>query len=167
MKTYPYFYLTRSFLFSFKSGDTTTELLEWEERLRIAIKRGGISTCNDVNSDYCSVLDEPSNISRFTIILSSLCLEDACLTEDVYKTTVKRLNALLKPDGFIFLTHGRNQTFYNVVGKRFFALSINEQTVRKALEEANFTDIHVTSVTKPRDSFADADGFIVAYAFKK
>jgi len=149
-----------------QSGEKTANLLDWEQRLRCALKRGGLSQCGDINDSYCPVLDGESNINQNDIILSSLCLEDACLTHNTYKATIKRFSALLKPGGFIFLTHGRNQTFYSVIGKHFFALSINEASAREALEQAGFVDIHVTSVEKPRSTNADADGFLLAYAYK-
>jgi methylase of polypeptide subunit release factors len=142
-------------------------LSKWEERLRNALKQGGLGPCGDVNVNNCPVLDKPSNINQYDVILTSLCLEDACLTHDVYKATVKRLSALLKPGGFIFMTHGRNQSFYNVIDKRFFALAINEQQMREAFEHAGLVDIHVTGVEKPRDNYADADGFLIGYAFKQ
>ena len=143
------------------------ELSAWEGRLRDALKKGDLSICGDVNVVNCPILDAKLNVHRYDIILSSLCLEDACLTLDTYKATIKRLSLLLKPGGFILLTHGRNQSFYTVVDKSFFALPINERDVRDALEQANFTDIHVKSAAKPRDNFADADGFLIAYAFTK
>ena len=141
-------------------------LLDWEQRLRCALKHGTLSQCGDVNDSYCPILDGEENINRNGIILSSFCLEDACLTHDVYRTTIKRFSTLLKPGGFILLIHGRNQTFYSVIGKHFFALPINEESTREALEQSGFVDIHVIGVTKPRSPIADADGFIIAHAYK-
>ncbi|UJR38883.1 hypothetical protein I4U23_031551 [Adineta vaga] len=121
-----------------QSGDRTAELSKWEERLRDALKKGGLLICGDVNAHNCPILDEKTNIDQYDIILSSLCLEDACLTQDVYKATVKRLYALLKHGGFILLTHGRNQSFYTVIDKCFFALPVNEQNARGSNGRSKF-----------------------------
>ena len=52
------------------------------------------------------------------------------------------------------------------MGKHFFALTINEETVREAFEQAGFVDIHLTSVAITHNTHADADGFLIVYAYK-
>ncbi|CAF1490499.1 unnamed protein product [Adineta ricciae] len=145
------------------SNDQLANLNNWEHRLRDALNYGKRLKCADVNGDHCPVLNGQD---RYDVILSSLCLDYACLTLETYKNTLKRMKNLLKPGGCVILTHGRNQTFYTVLDKDFFALPVDEKKVHDALAEAGFTDIQVTGIDKPRNKYADADGYVVACAFK-
>ncbi|CAF3465506.1 unnamed protein product [Rotaria sp. Silwood2] len=144
-------------------GSQSVKRSDWEKQLREALKLGGLSTC-DVNAVDCPVLGGEPN--QYDIVLSSMCLEVACVTHHLFKATVKRLYALLKADGLLILIHGRNQTYHILNDRRFFVLPVNEITVSEALQEAGFVDIHIESRDQEADAVADGDGIMVINAFK-
>jgi nicotinamide N-methyltransferase/phenylethanolamine N-methyltransferase/methyltransferase len=87
------------------------KLPQWESRLRDALTRGGLSAC-DVNDSKCPILNGKED--EYDIIFSSLCLEAACLTIEIFNETIKRLVRLLKPGGLLLLHTVRNESFYYV-----------------------------------------------------
>jgi hypothetical protein len=120
----------------------TKDLNEWETRLRDALNRGGLSTC-DVNDPNCPVLNGQAN--EYVLIFSSLCLEAACLTMDIYKRTIGRLMRLLKSGGMLLLLVVRNETNYCIGNETFFCLPLNEENIQQVLKEMSFVNIHVDS----------------------
>jgi methylase of polypeptide subunit release factors len=96
-----------------------------------------------------------------------MCLEEACPTYDSYKTTIRRMHALLKDKGFIILIHGRNQTYYIQNERVHTIIALDENNVTEALQEAGFIDIQIGSYDRNSDSVADGDGTMVATAFKQ
>lgn len=136
--------------------------VEWEEKLRKALERGGLSHC-DVNAENCPILADKAE--QYDIILSSMCLEEACMTFDIYKNTLKRLYVLLKTGGMLVLIHGRNQTYY-IQNHRHITQALDEEKVEKALKEAGFADIDIKSVTMEEDRVADGDGIMAITAYK-
>ncbi|UJR38783.1 hypothetical protein I4U23_031448 [Adineta vaga] len=145
----------------------TLSLSECEQRLRTDLQRGGVLQIGDVNKQSgCAVLDNPANYNQFDIILSSFCLEDACLTKETYEKTVERLCTLLKPGGFLVLAHGRNQTFYYVADKRFFAQYMNEQSARETLERMKLINIQSSAVDRTPNMYSDSDGYFIVCGYK-
>ena len=147
-----------------KRSDTRADC---EERLRDALRLGGLETC-DVNAPNCPVLSDSSD--QYNLIFTSLCLEAACLTDTLYKETIKRFYRLLTPGGMLLMLIVRRQTSYYVEENHFFCLSLEEYKVTNALNESKFLDIHITSHDRNpshlRTSSSDYDGFMVVHAFK-
>ncbi|CAF4306137.1 unnamed protein product [Rotaria sp. Silwood2] len=150
-------------------GSSKEKRVEWESRLREALNRGGLSTC-DVNDPNCPILSGKHN--DYDIIFSSLCLEAACLTVEIFNETIKRLVRLLKPGGLILLAMVRNESFYYVHEEKFFCLPLDETTVEKALRATKeVVDIHIDSLNtstedQQRNTIADLDGLMIIRAYK-
>ena len=144
------------------------KLFEWEARLRDALIRGGLSTC-DVHNPNCPILSGQMN--DYDIIFSSLCLESACLTIESFNETIIRLVRLLKPGGLLILLMVRNESFYYVNQTRFFCLPLNETKVKQALNQTNeLIDIHIDSsnINKEQcNNITGTDGIMVVHAYKK
>ncbi|CAF3256507.1 unnamed protein product [Rotaria sp. Silwood2] len=150
-------------------GSSKEKRVEWESRLREALNRGGLSTC-DVNDPNCPILSGKHN--DYDIIFSSLCLEAACLTVEIFNETIKRLVRLLKPGGLLLLAMVRNESFYYVHEEKFFCLPLDETTVEKALRATKeVVDIHIDSSDtsteyKQRNTISDLDGLMIIRAYK-
>lgn len=119
------------------------------------------SNVNDVNSP---ILSEQPN--QYDIVVSSMCLEEACGSYIIYKHTIKRLYELLKTGGFIILIHGVNQTYYVQNERRHTILPLNRTVSIEALREAGFEGIHAESQNHETNRVADGDGIMVISAFK-
>uniref|UniRef100_UPI00358E6C84 nicotinamide N-methyltransferase-like n=1 Tax=Myxine glutinosa TaxID=7769 RepID=UPI00358E6C84 len=126
------------------NGDTCESK---SERLRRKVK--SVLFC-DVNQDppVCGI-DPP-----FDCILTTLCLEAACLDIEMYHQAVGRLAGLLKAGGHLVMVVTLEETFYQVGNKRFYCLTLSEATVQEALIKAGFS---ITVYEKCcRSEFADA-----------
>ena len=132
--------------------------------------RGGLSTC-DVNDPNCPILSGQTN--DYDIIFSSLCLEAACLTVELFGKTIERLVRLLKPGGLLLLLMVRNESFYYVNQDKFFCLPINESIIEQAFDKTNeLIDIHIDRTDtkiddQKRNTTSDFDGLMVIRAFKR
>ncbi|CAF1196122.1 unnamed protein product [Rotaria sp. Silwood1] len=150
-------------------GNPKEKRIEWESRLRNALNQGGLSTCN-VNDPHCPILSGKAN--DYDIIFSSLCLEAACLTIEIFDETIKRLVRLLKPGGLLLLAMVRNNSYYYVNGEKFFCLPLDEKKVEKALRATGeLVDIHIDSWNatiddKQRNTISELDGKMVIRAHK-
>jgi nicotinamide N-methyltransferase/phenylethanolamine N-methyltransferase/methyltransferase len=152
------------------NGTPREKLPQWESRLRDALTRGGLSTC-DVNDSNCPILNGKEN--DYDIILSSLCLEAACLTIEIFNETIKRLVRLLKSGGLLLLLMVRNESFYYVNQEKFFCLPLDETKVKQALDQTNgIVDVYIDSSDtmiddQQRNTESDFDGKMVIHAYKK
>ena len=151
------------------AGCPKEKLGEWKTRLHDALTRGGLSTC-DVNDLNCPILSGKNN--EYDIIFSSLCLEAACLTIDIFNETIKRLVRLLKPGGLLLLATVRNETFYYVGKEKFFCLPLDERKVEEALRgTGELVDIQINNIDTPikdrkPSKVSDYDGKMVVRAYK-
>jgi nicotinamide N-methyltransferase/phenylethanolamine N-methyltransferase/methyltransferase len=151
-------------------GTAREKVFEWESRLRHALARGGLSTC-DVNDPNCPILN--GREKEYDVIFSSLCLEAACLTIESFNGTIKRLVRLLKPGGLLLLLMVRNESFYYVNQENFFCLPLDETKVKRAMEETNaLADMYIDSSDtmindKQPNRLTDFDGKMVIHAYKR
>uniref|UniRef100_UPI00358EC49C nicotinamide N-methyltransferase-like n=1 Tax=Myxine glutinosa TaxID=7769 RepID=UPI00358EC49C len=126
------------------NGDTCESK---SERLRRKVK--SVLFC-DVNQDppVCGI-DPP-----FDCILTTFCLEVACLDIEMYHQAVGRLAGLLKAGGHLVMLVALEETFYQVGNKRFWCLELSEATVQEALIKAGLS---ITVYEKCcRSEFGDA-----------
>ena len=104
----------------------------WREREELLRKRiTNIIPCDIRCDDPLLTKQEP-----FEIISTSLCLEAACSTYIEYKEAVKKLVALLKPGGFLFMITHERETFYMFGGKKWSGVWLTLELVKEALSEA-------------------------------
>lgn len=70
---------------------------------------------------------------------------------------IKKTANLLKPNGHLILLTALEQSFYRVADKRFFCLSLTEQDLLTALQEANFKLVEKYKETYQGDENANSD----------
>lgn len=83
----------------------------------------------------------PFVFEPFDVIVSSLCLETACLDEASYISAVKHVASLLKPGGQLFLDGVRGQTFYTVGNNKYNTFPLTSKIIEKTFAEAGLTNI--------------------------
>ncbi|XP_064647397.1 nicotinamide N-methyltransferase-like [Lineus longissimus] len=111
---------------------------EWEARqdhIRQATKH--VVSC-DVHQEnpLAPLVFEP-----FDVIVSSLCLESACLDETSFRSAVKNVVSLLKPGGLFFLDGLQEKTSYEVGNMNFHKLPINNKIIKSAFKAADLTNL--------------------------
>lgn len=114
----------------------------------------------DWTNFFVEVLDihETPKENQYDIILSSLCLEAACLTIEIFDQTIERLIRLLKPGGLPLLLTIRNESFYYVGKEKSSCLPLNESTIKNSLNQTNkLVDRSIES----------SDGKMIIQAYKK
>ena len=100
----------------------------------------------------CNILDDEPLRSdgydrAFDVVSSSFCLEVACRTRMEFKSSVKKLAALLKGSGsWLVLNCVLGENSYPVGDKVFFALSLTDDVVKEALDEAGFRLVEFESI---------------------
>ncbi|KAM8927363.1 nicotinamide N-methyltransferase-like [Pelodytes ibericus] len=106
---------------------------EKEEKLRTRVKN--VLKCDVTKSNPL----DPAVIPPADGLISTLCLETACKDFTAYRTALRNISSLLKPGGHLVLIGVLGNTFYRVGNQEFFCLPLDEQSVRKAVEEAGYT----------------------------
>ena len=100
-----------------------------EQRVRQAVK----------NVVHCDVRTDPiveGQIMPFDAIIITLCLEEACTTFKGLKSTVKKLTAMLKPDGHFIIFIVLEETFYKVGDQIIEVTPFTEEQVLEAITES-------------------------------
>ncbi|KAM8927192.1 nicotinamide N-methyltransferase-like [Pelodytes ibericus] len=124
------------------NGDTWEKK---EEKLRTRVKH--VLKCDVTKSNPL----DPEVIPPADGLLSICCLEVACTDFTAYQTALRNISSLLKPGGHLVLLGCLGDTFYRVGNQEFFSLPLDEQSVRKAVEDAGYT-IKEMDVLNVRDT---------------
>ena len=98
-------------------------------------------------------------------VLSLLALECACHDVDTYRAAIRNLVGLLKPGGHLVTSVALRCGEYMVGSRKFFTLSLEQETVEKALQEAGCQVLKCQySPIKYSEAFCLNDGscFVVA-----
>ena len=103
---------------------------EKEARLRRTVTR--LLTC-DVNQPHPL---GSAQVPAADCVLSLLALECACQDVDAYRAAIRNLVGLLKPGGHLVTSVALRCHEYMVGSRKFFGLSLEKETVEKALQEA-------------------------------
>ncbi|KAM8927294.1 nicotinamide N-methyltransferase-like [Pelodytes ibericus] len=113
-----------------------------EEKLRSRVK--SFLKCDVTKSNPL----DPVEIPPADGLISTLCLDAACADLNAYRSALRNISSLLKPGGHLVLIGVLGNTFYTVGKQTFFSLTLDEQLVRKLVEEAGYTikEIEVMSV---------------------
>ena len=148
-------------------GKSKQEAIEREKQLRSIAK-----------VVPCDITQDPPIAKGFEgpydLVMSSQCLETACLTQEDYRAAVKNLSSLVKPGGsFILYATIRNDSTirndttklgsYQLGSARFVYLPLTLEFIRTTLEETGFCNLIVEMLTVV-DIPGDKDGtaFVVA-----
>ena len=132
-------------------GGEETDIAAREEMLQSSIK--AVIPC-DVAKD----MPLPTEyMKQYDVVLSILCLENACQTRDDYVPVLKRLAHLLKPDGKLFLYHvervdSSEPALYSVEGQWYKNIRLSPKFIIESLKAAGFNDISRVSLDLPSEA---------------
>lgn len=124
---------------------------EKEERLRRTVRQ--VLKC-DVHKEQPL---EPAVLPLADCVLSSLCLEAACLTQETFRRALRHIRTLLRPRGHLVLGGGFDTSFYMVGDKKFPCLSLKEKFVCEALRESGFTIEKMETIPRAAETLSDED----------
>ena len=132
----PYF----QYVVNVLEGNSEQEGTDREEQLRRIVK--AVVPC-DISKD---VIIEKGYEGPYDVIVSSLCLQAACVTKDEYRAAMSKLLQLLKPGGKIVLVCAERQkphevTKYLVGSACFHDLVTSEEFIIASLQQAGFCDV--------------------------
>ncbi|OQR68274.1 N-methyltransferase-like [Tropilaelaps mercedesae] len=98
-------------------------------------------TCRcDVTAPY--ILQESQNDARFDVVVSSTCLEAACLDVPTYENAVWKIaHQMLKPGGFFVQCGLTGTTGYTIGQTTFDCLPLTDDMVTRALDHAGLRTI--------------------------
>ncbi|XP_002739259.1 nicotinamide N-methyltransferase-like [Saccoglossus kowalevskii] len=135
-----------------------------QENLRKYIK--GVIPCDVHESNPLGL----NSLDPFDAIITSTCLEAACLDNQSYRSAIKNITKLLKPGGLLLIWSTLNESFYMIGGSRFHALPLDAEFIINAVKEAGYTDIKTTKFPVPPfegiEKIADAEGILFLTACK-
>ncbi|VFV27105.1 Hypothetical predicted protein [Lynx pardinus] len=120
-----------------------------EERLRRTVTQ--VLKC-DVNKEQPL---EPAVLPLADCVLSSLCLEAACLTQEAFRAALRHIRTLLRPRGHLVLGGGFDTTFYMVGAKKFPCLPLKEKFVCEALQKSGFTIEKLETAPRAAETMSD------------
>ncbi|XP_077161958.1 nicotinamide N-methyltransferase-like [Paroedura picta] len=120
-----------------------------EEKLRRAIKQ--VLKCDVTQPNPLA----PVSLPPADCLLSTMCLEAACKDLPTYRSAMKNISSLLKPNGHLVLFAMLKGTWYTVGQHRFSDLYLDLKSVEEALEEADFDIewLEMASMKSPRASY--------------
>ncbi|XP_019814370.2 indolethylamine N-methyltransferase [Bos indicus] len=134
---------------------------EKEARVRRTVKR--LLTC-DVNQPRPL---GSAQVPAADCVLSLLALECACRDVDAYRAAIQNLVGLLKPGGHLVTLVALRCCEYMVGSRKFFVLSLEQETVEKALQEAGCQVLKCQySPIKYSEAFCLNEGFCFVVARK-
>ncbi|XP_040286047.1 indolethylamine N-methyltransferase-like [Bufo bufo] len=107
--------------------------VEKEDKLRSRIQK--VLKCDVTKANPL----DPTVIPPADCLITALCLETACTDIDAYFCSLRNITTLLKPGGHLVLIGVLGNSFYRVGEKKFFCLSLDEQTVRNAVMDAGYS----------------------------
>ncbi|XP_077998618.1 nicotinamide N-methyltransferase-like [Glandiceps talaboti] len=140
---------------------------ERTKRLRKAIKE--VIPCNVLKSNPL----EPNVLEPFDAVITSLCIEAACMDLEEYKMAIKKMASLLKCGGTLIMFVILGQSFYDIGGKYFYSLKLNRPFIEETVAEAGFTDINGIQDLPIQDkvvdgrTLSDYEGWLFLTAKKK
>ena len=134
-----------------KPGDTV-----WQEREALLRSRIKVIACDITQED--PLLGKGAKDS-FDIISTRLCLEAACESYEVYKSSIKKLSRMLKLGGFLTMTVVERETFYMVKDKRWYCLYLTLDQIEVALKEAGFVILVAERDPAPIDQIQKPTAF--------
>ncbi|KAM4691842.1 uncharacterized protein WCC33_016640 [Rhinophrynus dorsalis] len=144
-------------------GDRKT-WTEKEEQLRKTITK--VLKCDVLKKNPV----DPVVLPQADCLLSSLCLEGACMDFESYLTGLKNITNLLKPGGHLVICGAFGGSFYMVGEVLFGGLTMYEDFFRDALNEAGY-DIEKLELSVRPEGYvnekADYAAYFVAQAKKR
>ena len=121
---------------------------------------------------YCDVLSAgiiENNESNFDCITTSLCLENACVTEDHFRSAIKNIYSLLNDNGYVIIIGDLQESTYTLLdGTTFNALSVTKQLLENTLTQTGFTIKKLVMLNQENNSnYYNAKGHYIIVAIKQ
>ncbi|XP_065826006.1 nicotinamide N-methyltransferase-like isoform X2 [Oscarella lobularis] len=101
---------------------------------------------------FCNIhsslpLEDERYENFFHVVSSHFCVEAACSDLKQYENAFKNIGRLVKKNGWILVSGALEQTYYVIEGKKFPAITIeNEQVVKDVLQRSGFHSIDIDSI---------------------
>ena len=143
-----------------------------EESLRKAVK--AVVAC-DITKDppIAEGFEGP-----YDVVISILCLENACETKEEFKAAIERIGTLIKPGGHLLmycaLQSKEISGFFHVAETKFTYVGLSLQFLLNVFEESGFTDItynllseDIVEETQANDNTNDEDMVFVQMTYHK
>ncbi|XP_069138951.1 nicotinamide N-methyltransferase-like [Argopecten irradians] len=144
------------------SGETVTERQKMMKRKVRAVL--------PIDVTQTKPLGNGCDVTEFDILISSLCLESASRTLDLYRRNAGYVMSLLKKGGHFILNGmlGSGESWYRVGVKKFASLNLTKEVIESTYISCGFDVISMDHVTTPEGSdFGDYNGYFVMHAIKK
>ncbi|CAN2387889.1 amine N-methyltransferase activity [Pristimantis euphronides] len=136
---------------------------EKEEKLKGKIKH--VLTCDVGKNNPLA----PQEGVKADCLVTTVCLEAACKSQESYGTALKNLSNLLKPKGHLLMAGDLGANYYEVGPNKVFSLPVNEKFLKKVISESGYEIIELVSFGKPDDAdfgASDYEGFYFVHAQK-
>lgn len=127
-------------------GKSEREAQSREDKLRSTIK--AIVACDALQEQIIQLGYE----GPYDVIMTCLCLEAACGTEEEYKSTVAKLSALLNPGGQLVIYRTEGEKTFDLhldssLSEKFQVLDVSEEMMKTFLTEAGLKDISIEKLS--------------------
>ncbi|XP_067127318.1 nicotinamide N-methyltransferase-like [Centruroides vittatus] len=134
-----------------------------EIKLRLRQKIKEVIPCDVLKQDIIS-----SDVGKFDVLFTSLCLEGACSTLEDYKTAVKNFrNYILPNGGFVMVSALECHNYYVGDNEKLPCLFVTQEFVNETLKEAGFVKKHCFFVENNEQlPVAKFSGYLVSSAIK-
>lgn len=131
--------------FFFYTRDLVTGRNIIESRIRKNVKR--VTRCDATEDGILLEKDtNPETSPPYDVVISCLCLEECPVNFKCYGDIMKRINTLIKPDGWLLLAGFLGGNSWKTGGHRFHHLNIDEPDLLFALTEAGFGEIEMQTM---------------------
>ncbi|XP_067127323.1 nicotinamide N-methyltransferase-like [Centruroides vittatus] len=142
-------------------GNVEEGINEIKLRLRQKIKE--VIPCDVLQNDII-----PSDVGKFDVSFTSLCLEGACTTLEDYKIAVKNFRNYILPNGeFVMVSILESPYYYVGNNEKLPSLFVTQELVNKTFKEAGFVKKHCFFMENDRQHpVVKFSGYLVSSAIK-
>ncbi|XP_067138480.1 nicotinamide N-methyltransferase-like [Centruroides vittatus] len=131
-----------------------------EIKLRLRQKIKEVIPCDVLQKDIIS-----SDVGKFDVLFTSLCLESACVTLEDFKFAVKNFSNYLLPNGGLVMVTTLDTSYYYVGNNRLPCLPVSKEYVNEVLKEAGFIKKHYYFMENNRE-LGECSGILILSAVK-
>ena len=103
-----------------------------------------------------------ASVTKFDVVQTNLCLEIASDDLAEFKAAIKSLRQCLKPDGYLVSLTAKEGAWYSCTtgcGLKLHQLSLNEDSIHAAIEEAGLTIIETVSIEPAQNPVSATKAF--------
>ncbi|XP_069138949.1 phenylethanolamine N-methyltransferase-like [Argopecten irradians] len=142
------------------SGETVAE--------RQKTMKGKVRAVLPIDVTQTKPLGTGCDVTEFDIITSSLCLEAASRTLELYRRHAGNVTPLLKKGGHFILNGTLGESWYRVGDKKFASLNLTKEDIESTYVSCGFDVISLKhGASSEGGNFSDYHGYFVMHAIKK